>query len=360
MVGSSSPSTWSSLRRSLLLGGFLALVAAALAAANVYVEHENGNENENADVVGNNGIGHQRDEGGGEEARDGEYQRGENAGIDKVQRGEDNNDYNNNNNNNNNNHGEEVAANDDVANDDEKRGNDPEQKDGAGENENEKAPPPENENAPPPPAAENDGDDPENPREKIPEETYEIDPETGFRITGESIGRIVMGLFGDEVPLTVKSFVEFANNKRGASGEEGYTGRLFHRIIDGFMIQGGGYDAKTGAAMRGVPFKDENFKIKHFTGCLSMANAGPNTNGSQFFITTAVTSWLDGKHVVFGKVLFTTPSSANSEESDVVKAISKTPVDKEKGHKPIADVVITSSGTWRDPEGGAIQPAGGI
>ena len=205
--------------------------------------------------------------------------------------------------------------------------------------------------------------------EKIPEETYEIDPETGYRITekvffdisigGESIGRIVMGLFGDEVPLTAKSFAEFANNKRGAIGEEGYTGRLFHRIIDGFMIQGGGYDAKTGAAMRGVPFKDENFKIKHFKGCLSMANAGPNTNGSQFFITTAVTSWLDGKHVVFGKVLFTTPSATNNNaESDVVKAISKTPVDKEKGHKPIADVVITSSGTWRDPEGDAIQPIG--
>ncbi|KAB5549929.1 cyclophilin-like domain-containing protein, partial [Coniochaeta sp. 2T2.1] len=160
-------------------------------------------------------------------------------------------------------------------------------------------------------------------------------------IPGEPLGRITFELFKDVVPKTAENFRQFCTGEYKSQGRpQGYKGSKFHRIIPSFMLQGGDFlhgDGTGSTCIYGTKaFADENFTLKHDRpGLLSMANAGPNTNGSQFFVTTVPTPFLDGKHVVFGRVV---------DGMDVVRKMEATKTGYRGKDVPNLDVVVKECG----------------
>ncbi|XP_065260785.1 peptidyl-prolyl cis-trans isomerase D [Emys orbicularis] len=174
-------------------------------------------------------------------------------------------------------------------------------------------------------------------------------------IGGERVGRIVLELFADVVPKTAENFRALCTGEKGIGPTTGkplhYKGCPFHRIIKKFMIQGGDFSNQNGTggeSIYGEKFEDENFHYKHDrAGLLSMANAGPNTNGSQFFITTVPTPHLDGKHVVFGQVI---------KGMGVAKILENVEVN---GEKPAQLCIIAECGELKKGDNWGISPMDG-
>ncbi len=154
-------------------------------------------------------------------------------------------------------------------------------------------------------------------------QTEEVEKMSAIAVFETSKGNFEIELFTEKAPITTKNFIDLTN--KGF-----YNGLLFHRVIGGFMIQGGD-PSGDGSGGPGYTIQDEfSAELKHDSeGILSMANRGPNTGGSQFFITLAATPWLDGKHAVFGKV---------TSGMEVIREIEK--VDKDARDKPVQDVVM--------------------
>ncbi|KAL8590518.1 hypothetical protein ACOMHN_010954 [Nucella lapillus] len=148
-------------------------------------------------------------------------------------------------------------------------------------------------------------------------------------IEGQDAGKVEIGLFGGIAPKTVDNFLQLVTGQNGY----GYKGTKFHRIISDFMIQGGdivNQDGTGSKSIYGEMFADENFQLKHYgSGWLSMANRGPNTNGCQFFLTLRECPWLDGSHVVFGKVV---------EGMKIVRKLED--VETNSVDSPLVDVII--------------------
>ncbi|KAI9183478.1 Peptidyl-prolyl cis-trans isomerase B [Blastocladiella emersonii ATCC 22665] len=196
-----------------------------------------------------------------------------------------------------------------------------------------------------PPAAPKGEDVPAAPV-KVTTKTAKITHKVYFdmRIGSKDIGRIVIGLFGNDAPRTVENFVGLATHTKGY----GYVGSKFHRIIHGFMMQGGDFEHGNGrggysiwaekhedGTITNKHFEDENLELDHSSkGVVAMANSGPDSNGSQFYITAAGTNWLDGRHVVFGRVV---------DGLKVVTRMDYTNADY-MTNVPDEDVVITAAG----------------
>jgi len=187
--------------------------------------------------------------------------------------------------------------------------------------------------------------------------SYLSNPRCFFDVTidGRDVGRIVFELFADVVPKTAENFRALCTGEKGDTAQGiplHYKGCTFHRIIKNFMIQGGDFTAHNGTggqSIYGEKFEDENFQVKHTVPMLlSMANAGKDTNGSQFFITTGTPSHLDGKHVVFGRVL---------KGQDVVRECENVPVQEDK---PSKRVVIANCGElYPGQDDGVVVPNDG-